>query len=180
MIVLHAGFYQSQFILWGETQGEAPVSPVVPGEPRDGNDRLILPPPPSPFAADPYDLLAAMKSSGTKLDPDIFRATDILAWLPSSGNLPVPSSPLIAELQEGGGSAVLAPWTVFGLQLMGPAVLDLLCRCWGKHMLGPGVSVGPDLAFWCLAMRFAGAMVARQRFLPGIRQELNFPLEPII
>ena len=36
-------------------------------------------------------------------------------------------------------------------------------------MLAPGVSIGKDLAFWAQALRFAGALVAKQQFLPGIQ-----------
>ena len=34
--------------------------------------------------------------------------------------------------------------------------------------MAPGVIVGKDLSFWSTAMRFAGALVARQQFLPGV------------
>jgi hypothetical protein len=41
----------------------------------------------------------------------------------------------------------------------------------GKQVLAPGVIVAQDLVFWTTAMRFAGALVARQQFLPGIAEE---------
>lgn len=49
--------------------------------------------------------------------------------------------------------------------------LELLCACVGKQTLASGVVVGGDLTFWAAAMRFAGALVARQQFLPGVIQK---------
>src|SRR5207245_2757374 len=37
-----------------------------------------------------------------------------------------------------------------------------------RDTVAPGLVVSKDLAFWALVLRFAGALVARQRFLPGI------------
>ncbi|MBM3323387.1 hypothetical protein FJY69_07930 [candidate division WOR-3 bacterium] len=48
--------------------------------------------------------------------------------------------------------------------------LDLLCRCLGPPMLAPAVMCGTDLKYWAEALRFAGALVARQQFLPGVEE----------
>src|SRR5205085_2916674 len=47
-------------------------------------------------------------------------------------------------------------------------MLELLCYCAGRETLAQGVVVGVDLTFWAQAVRFAGSIVARQSFLPGI------------
>jgi len=52
--------------------------------------------------------------------------------------------------------------------LSAPGEVELLCACVGKELLAPGVIIGKDLAFWAVAMRFAGSLTARQRFLPGL------------
>src|SRR5204862_8307051 len=36
--------------------------------------------------------------------------------------------------------------------------------------LAPGIIIGKDLAFWATALRFAGAIVAKQQFLPGVQR----------
>ncbi|MHB8067346.1 MAG: DEAD/DEAH box helicase [Desulfobaccales bacterium] len=36
--------------------------------------------------------------------------------------------------------------------------------------MAPGVIIGKDLAFWTAAMRFAGSLTARQRFLPALTE----------
>ena len=40
----------------------------------------------------------------------------------------------------------------------------------GKEVLAPGVVIGKDLAFWAAALRFAGSLATRQRFLPGLKE----------
>ena len=44
----------------------------------------------------------------------------------------------------------------------------LLGSAVGRDTLAPGLVVSKDLAFWTMALRFAGALALRQRFLPGM------------
>src|SRR5207253_6440182 len=46
--------------------------------------------------------------------------------------------------------------------------VDLLCACVDKETMAPGMIVGKTLRFWATALRFAGSLVARQQFLPGL------------
>jgi SNF2 family DNA or RNA helicase len=85
--------------------------------------------------------------------------------------MPLPSSPLVAEAPKASGKASLAPWTVTAIELPSEQALELLCTVVGKSMLGPGMLVGGDLAFWAAALRMAGSLVARQQFLPGLAEQ---------
>jgi SNF2 family DNA or RNA helicase len=89
-------------------------------------------------------------------------------WLPTVTGRPGASSPLIAEPFAPGSEAVLAPWTVAVLPLTGALAVELLCTCIGKETLASGIVVGQTLAFWATALRFMGAEVAREKFLPGV------------
>jgi hypothetical protein len=84
---------------------------------------------------------------------------------------PIPSSSLIAELPEPGAVAGLKPWTIAAFGLSAGQAIDLLCACMVKETQAAGVIVGTTLAFWAAALRFAGAEVAREQFLPGLEQE---------
>src|SRR4030042_37514 len=96
----------------------------------------------------------------------------MLAWLPTGDNRPIASSPMIHEPPNSGLNLILAPWKVTALCLTTEQAVELLCLCNGKKTLAPGVIPGKDLIFWVDAMRFAGVLVARQQFLPGlIRKE---------
>jgi SNF2 family DNA or RNA helicase len=65
----------------------------------------------------------------------------------------------------------MAIWNVSTLELEATAALEFLCQCAGKDVLQPGIIAGTDLAYWAAAMRFAGALVARQQFLPDLVRE---------
>ena len=93
--------------------------------------------------------------------------------MPTIGGQPIASSPLIAEPPRSRAKIVLQPWTITGLPLTREKLVDALCQCIGKPLLAPGIMLGNDLAFWASVLRFAGALVVRQQFLPGVVNEVN-------
>jgi superfamily II DNA or RNA helicase len=124
----------------------------------------------------PYDagadaLLAVLAAAGAGATAGKGQAETAVAWLPTVDNTPVASSPLVAEPPASSTKTVLAPWAVTVLPLSTEQTVEVLCACVGKQMLALGVIVGKDLAFWTAVMRCAGALVARQQFLPGITEE---------
>jgi hypothetical protein len=145
MLILHAGFVGGTLLVWGE-------SPVAAGR----RVRKFA----SPFDAGNKSLRAALGSTE--------RARDAIAWLPTIGDRPLASSPLIAEPPPDGECA-LWPWMVSAL----PADHALLATCSAKEladekMLAPGVVIGEDLFFWASVLRFAAALVVRQQYLPDL------------
>jgi SNF2 family DNA or RNA helicase len=61
--------------------------------------------------------------------------------------------------------------------------VDFLSTCAGRETLEPGVVVGTTLAFWARALQFAGGLVAREQFLPGLAEEGSLALarwEPVL
>src|SRR5262249_38715253 len=96
------------------------------------------------------------------------RAENAVIWLPTAGERPLASSPLIAEPPEEAAEIALAPWAVTGLRLSPGEALDLLCASLDRETLAPGVVVGAPLRFWAAALRFGAALVAREQFLPGV------------
>jgi hypothetical protein len=164
MIILHAAFLENKLLLWGESPAEATARPVA----RRGRKGKVVRPRAFPFDAGATPLTSALESAGVLVSGRKARTETAIAWLPTNGNVPVPSSPLIAEIPDSPASITLFPWTVTVLPLAFEEVAALLCMSAGKQTLAPGVVVGRDLAFWVRTMRFAGALVARQRFLPGL------------
>ena len=164
MIILHAGFLENKLLLWGES----PAATTVSRAPGRGRKRKDVRQQVSPFDAGATRLLSALESAGVPGLPKKPRTETALAWLPTSGGVPVASSPLIAEIPASPASLALSPWTVTVLPLSFEDAAALLSMSAGKQTLAPGVVVGRDLAFWVHAMRFAGALVARQQFLPGL------------
>lgn len=164
MIVLHAGFWDESLWLWGESpasentplartrkhQLTATGSPRLPYDVREGGLREAV--------ADTLDVRQTKKK-------DFVSA---VAWLPTAEGRPSASSALIAGPFKSSRKAELAPWAITVLSLDAGACLTLLCACVNKEVLKPGTIVGNDLAYWSAAARFAGALVARQQFLPDL------------
>jgi len=104
------------------------------------------------------------------IQPALESFVSVPIWLPTFRKAPVPSSALIADVPAAKNPRI-AQWTVIAAALDASATLDLLCYCANKDLAAPGIMVGPDLAFWVAAMQFAGALTARQQFLPGLVRE---------
>lgn len=154
MLVLHAAFRERSLVLWGESSiaGRVRAEAGV-----------------HPFSASYEQLADALESIGLKVPRVEAVSNEVL--LPSLDAMPVRSSPLLGKEAQGKKAVALRPWWVETLSLRAPAALELLCLTTGKEMLETGVMAGADLAYWAAAMNFAGALVARQQFLPDLVRE---------
>src|SRR5687767_11700079 len=94
-------------------------------------------------------------------------AEKLTAWLPTTDGRPLPSSPLVAAVPERAAAPRLAAWGVDAVALSAEQSVLLLSAAMGRDTLAPGLVVSRDLAFWTDVLRFAAALAARERFLPG-------------
>lgn len=166
MIVLHAGMNDDQLLLWGE-------KPIEEGSRTSGSSRKKAQKPEVErlvYDAGRDALSAALAQAGLSFKLGKKRLESRTVWLPTAGKTPVPSSPLIAERPSSPAGHSIAPWGVTAFSLTTEETAELLSLCVGKKTLAPGVIVGEDLAFWTSALRLAGTLVARHRFLPGIAE----------
>ncbi|HKA55638.1 MAG TPA: DEAD/DEAH box helicase [Candidatus Binatia bacterium] len=163
MIVLHAGVSDGRLLLWGEMPVESPAL----AHQRSGQNRsdLLL------YDARAAGLAAALVAARVEFTIDKRHTEVWTAWLPTVDDQPVASSLLIAELPQSRAHTIVAPWAVTALPLSAAQAVEILCACVGKQTLAPGVVVGNDLVFWATALRCAGALVARQQFLPGVTED---------
>ncbi len=170
MIALHAGIIDGEFLLWGETPAEVDT-PKPKKSKYKGSLRTGLTLPKSlPYDAGVERLSTALKEIGFDSRISKKSIAQMIAWLPTADNKPIPSSTLINEFDQSTPAATLTPWKVTTLRLRLEKTIEFLCRCVGKQVLGPGMIVGKDLTFWATAMRFAGALVAKQQFLPSVSE----------
>ncbi len=165
MIVLHTGIEGEGLLLWGERPlGDAEARPAR----RRGRKPRIPRPAGHPFAADAEALAAALAAAGLRSRKR--RTEERFAWLPSAGGRPLASSPLIGDPPAVRTPAHLIPWSIAVVRLGAGDAVELLCACVDRDTLAPGLVIGKDLAFAATTLRAAGALVARQRFLPGIEE----------
>ncbi|MBM3333158.1 hypothetical protein FJY63_00690, partial [Candidatus Sumerlaeota bacterium] len=169
MIVLHAGSCEGQILLWAEMSPEKSARPTGP------RSRSAKPQPAHRYGCDGgrVGLARALEACAT-IRPKAARFREVMIWLPTSnqGNgQAISSSPLIAEAPASSDTPALAPWIIEALALSNGEAVELLCACMGKRTLAAGIVVGDDLAYWADALRFAGATVARQQYLPHLAME---------
>ncbi len=169
MIILHAGFLEGHFLLWGEVPFATTHPRRRQGPPKA---RAGAGPQPSPFDGGREGLRRGFDRVGLAIPIDKNRSGWVEIWLPTSDGVPIASSGLIAAPPaDDAEPASLLPWTVTAFAMNPEETAQLLCRCMGKEMLVPGVVVGEDLAFWSVAFRLTSALLARERFLPGLVKE---------
>jgi SNF2 family DNA or RNA helicase len=166
MLILHAGIKEGQLLLWGEAPSDAQTVVRIRSRGKAKESR----PARLPYDPGPDLLSTALHDALPTFSPGSSLAESVVLWLPTVKDQPIASSSLIAESPEPGMAAELKPWSVAALRLPAEQAIDLLCACMGKETLATGVIVGKTLAFWATALRFAGAEVAREQFLPGLEK----------
>ena len=163
MIILHAGRVGKQFFIWGESPAEKETQVVRRGrKPKKQAVKLY------PYDSSFENLFSALELLGIIEQKETEK---INIWTPTIDGNPVPSSPLIAEILPSEAEVTLAPWTVHAYPLGAEEAIVLLCTCMGKRILAPGIISGNDLIWWAEALKFAGSLVAGQKYLPGVRVE---------
>ena len=168
MIILHAGFQEEHLLLWGETAADTETkSKTARAAKRVTSAKL----PRLIYDVGMEGLPVALPEflSGLTLDKSDFE--EVAVWLPTVDGQAQASNVLIADTIQSKSPTVISPWRVTALPLATVEAIELLSLCVGKQMLSPGVVIGWDLAYWSAAMRFAGAITARQQFLPSVVKE---------
>ena len=153
MLILHAAQLKGNLVLWSEDS--------EPG---------LAPPASQAAAIHPYCAQAQSIAEAVNLETCDNSFVRAIAWLPSQGECPVPSSSMAGPAPKSRARPRIKPWTVSALRLSPQQAIPLLQRCHQRHVLKPGVAIGTDLAYWTYALRLALSLTARQHFLPGITE----------
>lgn len=161
MIVVHLSTSDGRLALWGEA---SPGKSARKATRRIGAARTSR----SRFALEDDRLTEAVAAGGSGLEVSPEQRQRWVAWLPSNEHGALPSSPLLTEQPEEPGAVTLAPWEVPVLVLTTEQAVAVLVAASDRTTWGPGVIVGHTLSYWATVLRFAGALVARQRYLPGL------------
>ena len=153
MLILHAAQVKGNLVLWSEDSG-----PRLTQSDREAAGK-------HPHCAQAQRIVEAV---GLETGDDSFASA--VAWLPSRGEAPVPSSPMAGPTPKSRAKPRIRPWTVTTLQLRPEQAAQLLQTCHQRHVLKPGVAIGTDLAYWTHALPLASALTARQQFLPSLSE----------
>ncbi len=153
MLIIHAASVQRNLVLWAEdsdSRNKLPDRQKTGEHPHCARGRFLA------------------EAVGLETGNDGFGSA--IAWLPSQGDAPVPSSPMAGPTPSSRAKPRIRPWTVTTLRLTPDQAVTLLQACHQRLVLKPGVAIGPDLAYWAHALRLAVSMTARQQFLPSLSE----------
>ncbi len=176
MIILHSALLDTGLFLWAEAPvGAESPEPEPEAEAEAAQDTAVGVGEVAdyPFCAD-FDILARLlRSLPVGFRPTRRRLKTATAWLPTQSGRPFPSSALIGEAPSGRTQVRLIPWRVEGL-ILAPAEYYRVLTVYGERARElQGMVSGRDFSFWLEALRFAGSLVARQRYLPNIEQRAS-------
>ena len=166
MLVIHTGGTRGSLFVWCEESTEDAVST----NPQAGKTRGSRP---HPFGASREKLLEVLRSTPLGFSTSVESGCRMIAWLPTRGSIPAPSTALIAEQRATRAELRIAPWSVAAYRLSNEEAVRLLSVSYGRRTLAPGLIVGADTAYWAEALHFAASLVARQRFLPDLALRNN-------
>ena len=153
MLILHAAQVKGNFVLWCEDS-----EPCLTQSDRQAAGKH------------PYCAQAQLVAEAVGLETGDDSFADAIAWLPSRGDIPVPSSPMAGPMPKSRAKPRIRPWTVSTLRLRPEQAVPLLQTCHQRHGLKPGVAIGTDLAYWTHALPLAASLTARQQFLPSLSE----------
>ncbi len=167
-IVLHANWTGGRLHFWGESVGLWARAGAA-GAPEGG-------PSPHPFALDASSIASALESAG---EPGL-ESAEIDLRLPAGacGTRPAPSAKLAHavghDASAGDGPGKLVRFRVPTLAVAPDhvgALFDRLTKLNGAERSQR--SFGPSIAFFLAAVRLARHLLAQQRFVPALRQEIS-------
>ena len=119
MLILHAAAVKGDLVLWAEDSDQ-----------RDG------PPEQEKAGEHPHCARAQLLAEAVGLETGDGNFASAIAWLPTLGNAPVPSSPMAGVIPRSRAKPRIRPWNVTTLRLR-PEQAALLCRC--SATLGQGI-----------------------------------------
>ena len=154
MLILHAALLDGRLAIWGEdSESRATDNTRVDGRSPGQHPRCA-------------DARRLAQTVGFAVED--CGVGPAIAWLPSRGNTPNPSSSMAGPVSR--AKMRIKPWSVPSLRLDPDQAVELLQRCTNRNALTHGVAIGADLAYWSRALLFAASLTARQRFLPGVAE----------
>jgi SNF2 family DNA or RNA helicase len=158
VIAIQLGFLNDQLRLWAETSERSPST-------RPRTTKASSKATAHPFAIDGKTIRTIL---GDLLPTSSSKKESAIAWLPSINGIPVPSHPLIGEPPESEAKIEMHPWAIPILSLTTSEAIDFLAESLDREILKPGVLIGSTMKYWSIVHRYAGALLAREQFLPGI------------
>ncbi|MFP3896837.1 MAG: DEAD/DEAH box helicase [Anaerolineales bacterium] len=148
------------FFVWAER-------PARGGEPKANGNRVHR----HFYAAAAIEIADLLPLYTPDTDWRNARRVTRIALLPSYKRAPVVPRWLSEEDGDHEGEVTLRPWRVEGLDLSVLDILDILVSLPLRDTQVTANRLGDDLCYWGLVAKFTLELLARERFLPGLRPQ---------
>ena len=161
--VLHALWDSSgELHLWAESSA---LSDIPPKRGKRRSKRLL----PHPFALDSDSLRELAVNLSAEVNDESAKPGNLTILLPSTSTEPLASSRLICRGEmKGDKETNLVPWEIVTVALAPDIALDFLLSL--PNQSPHGLVFGGSLCFWIEAAKLSIELIARQCFIPTIRE----------
>lgn len=171
MLIIHTAYAERRFFIWGERSFETDEIKDEKGtDPSAGEVNMTS----HPWDAGVPVLEEALRRIGVRVSRRRAASDDgidAFVALPSRGNIPIPSSPLLGEVPKAKDGAGLAEFKVSALRVSLEDLL-LMSRILDRNeekLSVPGLLFAYDAAFVSKALEYASLMALRGNFIPDMR-----------
>ncbi len=163
MIALHVSIMNGEAFLWGE-RGNG-VTPSGSTQPFD----------PSAYPYDPKDkgLREALKIAAPNVNGSKYAGERPVVWLPSRGNVPLRSSPVLGLAPDQRAKPSMRPYRVSVKKMSPEELLEIAALADAHGNAGAGVLFGPSLRWCARALKVMLNMTVKEAFLPGLAHAGN-------
>ena len=164
MLVIHSLWDTQRFCVWAESS-TLPLTAAKTKRGR-GRPRLDPAPKPHPFALPGPALSDQLPQSFAGAGPE---ATSIALFFPSGKSGPLPSPHLLRDDPLPATASGLGKWTVEALAYPPSSAFDLLLALPARPP--PGIAYAGSLEFWSRLAFFTLELLAREKFVPDIKDD---------
>lgn len=159
--VIHIGFIGGRWLLWGEKAGEEKVTVRRGRRPKRQRAEHL------PYDAF-YDMSGVLQVLALEKKETLKNSLPAMVWLPTALDCPSGSTLLVSNPLPAGEAITLRAWKISTISLSAGEIVSFLTACLGQRTLAPGIILGADITYWTQVLRFAGSLVSREKYLPGI------------
>ena len=164
MLVIHSLWDTQRLCIWAESSS-LPLTAAKTKRGR-GRPRLDPAPQPHPFALSGPALSDQLPQSFAGAGPE---AASMALFLPSGKSGPLPSPQLLRDDSLPATATGLGKWTVEALAYPPSSAFDLLLALPARPP--PGIAYAGSLEFWSRLAFFTLELLAREKFVPDIKDD---------
>jgi len=158
MVLVHISIINNELFLWGE-QGDTKASEATVKSAEC---------PDFPYDRGGKGLINTLKLVVPEIKSRKSMERRSVVWLPTRGNIPIPSSPVVGMTPDQRQKRTFRPYRTTSQKVSLEELLEVVSLAGTEGMAGTGVLFGSTVA-WCgRVVKIILNMAAKESFLPGL------------